>query len=94
MEEWFDFERRSRVEKSSLNAMTENSMQYLEKVTDAVRAERRVLLFEDLQKQIASARQEQLGQNSVQASARMRSQRNSLAPLAQPLDYANQSEIV
>lgn len=59
MEEWFDFERRSRIEKSSLNAMTENSMQYLEKVTDAVRAERRVLLFEDLQKQIASVEEKQ-----------------------------------
>ena len=59
MEEWFDFERRSRIEKISLNAMTENSMQYLEKVTDAVRAERRVLLFEDLQKQIASVEEKQ-----------------------------------
>lgn len=48
LNEWMDFERRSRLEKSSLNAMTENSMAYLEQITDAVRAERRALLFEDL----------------------------------------------
>jgi hypothetical protein len=83
LDEWVDFERRSRLEKSSLNAMTENSVAYLEKITDAVRAERRALLFADLRKQReAAAEEEGVGEN------RMESQRGSLVPLPPP-EHAN-----